>query len=141
MSGACKLHASNYYASSYREMWRALRRTGNRYPSCSARDATTIPACHPGARPRAGSCTSAASRSAETISHAMIELEFHISPACSSSRPQTGVGTDGTNGRLRRAAANRDRRHRSWLESYRVSVAMRTKVSESAASMALRARG
>ena len=26
----------------------------------------------------------------------MIELEFHISPACNSSRPQTGVGTDGT---------------------------------------------
>ena len=30
------------------------------------------------------------------ISHEVTELEFHISPAPSSSRPQTGVGTDGT---------------------------------------------
>jgi hypothetical protein len=28
--------------------------------------------------------------------HAIIELEFHISPARSSSRPQTGTGVQGT---------------------------------------------
>ena len=28
-----------------------------------------------------------------TISQAITEFEFHISPALSSSRPQTGVGT------------------------------------------------
>ena len=34
---------------------------------------------------------------------AMTELEFHISSASSSSRPQTGVGTDGRTSRIRRA--------------------------------------
>ena len=32
-----------------------------------------------------------------------MELEFHMSPVYSSSRPQTGVGTDGTKSSTRRA--------------------------------------
>ena len=35
----------------------------------------------------------------------MSELEFHMSPVCSSSRPHTGVGTDGTRSRTRCAEA------------------------------------
>jgi hypothetical protein len=37
------------------------------------------------------------------ISQAIIEFEFHISPAFSSSRPQTGVGTVVTRLSSRRA--------------------------------------
>jgi hypothetical protein len=36
------------------------------------------------------------SRPARATSHAITEFEFHISPARNSSRPHTGVGTDGT---------------------------------------------
>ncbi len=43
------------------------------------------------------------SRPLRAISHEVTELEFHISPARSSSRPQTGVGTVGTRSSSRRA--------------------------------------
>jgi hypothetical protein len=60
------------------------------------RRATTRPASQPGARPCGGGRMSSVSRSAAAINHAMRELEFHISPAFSSSRPQTGRGADST---------------------------------------------
>jgi hypothetical protein len=37
------------------------------------------------------------------MSHEITEFEFHISPARSSSRPHTGVGTCGTNSSSLRA--------------------------------------
>jgi peptide/nickel transport system substrate-binding protein len=61
--------------------------------SVSCRRATTIPACQPGARPPARGQIDSAGRSLEATSQAMIEFEFHISPAASSSRPQTAAGT------------------------------------------------
>jgi hypothetical protein len=62
----------------------------------SSRRATRRPAFQPGARPPIGGTIASASRPARATSQATIEFEFHISPACNSSRPQTGVGTDGT---------------------------------------------
>ena len=54
-----------------------------------ARRATTSPARQPGARPPAGGWIDSVGMPLRAISHAMIEFEFHISPAASSSRPQT----------------------------------------------------
>ncbi len=59
------------------------------------RRATMSPAPHPGARPCAGRRIAGTSKPALASSHAMMELEFHISPALSSSRPHTGVGRRG----------------------------------------------
>jgi hypothetical protein len=44
-------------------------------------------------------------RPAAATSQAIIEFEFHISPACSSSRPHTGVGTVAARSRTRWAKA------------------------------------
>jgi hypothetical protein len=65
--------------------------------------ATSSPACHPGARPRAGGRIDSASIPLLAITHAITEFEFHISPVPSSSRPHTGVGTCATTSRTRRA--------------------------------------
>jgi hypothetical protein len=61
----------------------------------ACRRAITTPALQPGARPPAGGWTGSTSSPAAVISQAMNELEFHISRASSSSRPQVGVGTRG----------------------------------------------
>jgi hypothetical protein len=55
------------------------------------RRATTSPARQPGARPRAGGCKDSTWRPLRAISQEVNELEFHISPAWLSSRPQTSV--------------------------------------------------
>jgi len=56
------------------------------------RRATTIPARHPGARPPGGGWIDPTSSPLRARSQEVIEFEFHISPAASSSRPHTGVG-------------------------------------------------
>lgn len=65
--------------------------------------ATTMPASQPGARPPGGIANGARSISARHNTHETTEFEFHISPAPSSSRPHTGVGTDGSRSITRRA--------------------------------------
>ncbi|HEY5188081.1 MAG TPA: hypothetical protein VII87_03525 [Solirubrobacteraceae bacterium] len=65
--------------------------------------ATTHPALQPGARPPGGGEIVSAAIPAAASSQAVTELEFHISPAPSSSRPQTGVGRWGTRSSTRRA--------------------------------------
>lgn len=52
-----------------------------------------MPAAHPGARPSLGGWISFTRRPLRVKSHEMTELEFHISPMSSSSRPQTRGGT------------------------------------------------
>src|SRR3954447_12491313 len=52
--------------------------------------ATTTPALHPGARPCGGTCTASVEIPVRSRTQATMEFEFHMSPACSSSRPQTG---------------------------------------------------
>ncbi len=69
------------------------------------RRATTRPASQPGARPPGGGWSWSVSTPARASSHEISELEFHMSPVCSSSRPHTGVGTDGTRSRTRCARA------------------------------------
>src|SRR5215210_5144348 len=64
-----------------------------RPPGRPVRRATSRPACHPGARPRGGGRSWSVDTPAVAISQAIIEFEFHISPAFSSSRPHTGRGT------------------------------------------------
>jgi len=59
------------------------------------RRAIVIPALQPGALPRFGSWVDSTSSPLRARSHEIVEFEFHISPAPSSSRPQTGVGTCG----------------------------------------------
>jgi len=81
----------------------AARRAGS--GSVSWRRATTSPARQPGARPPAGGWIDSAERPQRAINQAIIELEFHISPAASSSRPQTAVGTWGTRSSTRCATA------------------------------------
>jgi hypothetical protein len=61
--------------------------------ACWSRRATTTPACQPGARPPLGGSIDARSIPVRTISHETTELEFHMSPVASSSRPHAGVGT------------------------------------------------
>ena len=61
------------------------------------------PAAHPGARPPAGGWIASVGRPLRASSHETTELEFHISPVPSSSRPQTGVGSEPTSSRRRRA--------------------------------------
>jgi hypothetical protein len=71
-------------------------------PTASAwacRRATSSPARQPGARPPAGECTDSTGRPLRAISQEVNELEFHVSPAWLSSRPQTSVGTAGTRSR------------------------------------------
>ena len=63
----------------------------------------TTPARQPGARPPSGGWIDSTSSPLRAISHEFSEFEFHISPAPSSSRPQTGVGTCGTSSSSRRA--------------------------------------
>jgi hypothetical protein len=63
----------------------------------------TIPACQPRARPPRGSAIDSTSSPLRAMSQEIVEFEFHISPALSSSRPQTGVGTFGTSSSSRRA--------------------------------------
>ena len=63
----------------------------------------TTPACQPGALPPRGSAIDSTSSPLRAMSQAIVEFEFHISPACSASRPQTGVGTSGTSSSSRRA--------------------------------------
>ena len=76
--------------------WCQLRAALSAGPRAAARWATTMPAFHPGARPPAGGWIASIARPLRTSSHETIELEFHISPAPSSSRPQTSVGRSGT---------------------------------------------
>ena len=71
--------------------------------SVAWRRATTTPARQPGARPPLGGCIPSTSRPLRAMSHEITEFEFHISPAWSSSRPQTGVGTPSTSSRKRSA--------------------------------------
>ena len=68
--------------------------------------ATTTPACQPGARPPRGGRIASTSIPLLAITHAITAFEFHISPAASSSRPQTGVGTRGTVASTRRALSS-----------------------------------
>ena len=72
-------------------------------PTARRRHATFSPASQPGARPPAGGRIEAVSIPLRASTHAITEFEFHISPVCSSSRPQTGVGTCGTASSTRRA--------------------------------------
>ena len=72
-----------------------------------------IPACDPGARPLGGSGIVAASSPLQARSQEITEFEFHISPARSSSRPQTGVGISG----MSRAAGARSRDRREALRA------------------------
>ena len=76
------------------------------------RCATVIPACQPGARPPTGGCTDATSSPARVITQLIMEFEFHISPAPSSSRPQTGVGTEAMKSSTRWASAGSSLRSR-----------------------------
>jgi len=46
----------------------------------------------------------------------MKEFEFHIPPASSSSRPQTGVGTDGASASSRRARSGSSLSRRGSLD-------------------------
>src|SRR5450755_3011830 len=69
------------------------------------RRATTSPAFQPGARPPSGGWIDSGSKPLLVISHAITELEFHISPPANSSRPHTGVGREGTKSSNRRAHA------------------------------------
>src|ERR671936_935975 len=52
-----------------------------------------------------------ASRPLRAINQEMMEFEFHISPVCSSSRPQTGVGTYGASSSMRSARSLSSVRH------------------------------
>jgi hypothetical protein len=65
------------------------------------RRAVTRPACHPGARPPAGGRIASVGRPLWASSQAITELESHISPVPSSSRPQTGLGRLSTSARRR----------------------------------------
>lgn len=66
----------------------------------ASRAAMTRPARQPGARPRDGGWMWAVSMPPRASSHEVTEFEFHISPVCSSSRPQTRAGTDSTRSRM-----------------------------------------
>jgi hypothetical protein len=68
---------------------------------CIWRPATTRPAFQPGARPPTGGSNPSVSMPARARSHEISEFEFHISPVRSSSRPHTGVGTEGARSRTR----------------------------------------
>ena len=59
----------------------------------SWRSASARPAFHPGARPPRGGPISSMSWPVRASTHATMELEFHISPVRSSSRPQVSAGT------------------------------------------------
>jgi len=65
--------------------------------------AAARPASHPGARPWVGGSALAGSIPLPASSHAVMELEFHISPVRSSSRPQVSAGSAGTRWSRRRA--------------------------------------
>lgn len=67
--------------------------------------ATAMPASHPGARPRDGRGTCAASIPARMINHEITEFEFHISPTPLSSRPHVSDGTCPTRRGMSRATA------------------------------------
>ena len=83
-----------------------LRRCPLSYSArASSRAATTHPALQPAARPPCGGSIGAASTPLCVSSQEVTEFEFHISPVPSSSRPHTGVGTDGTRSRSRWALA------------------------------------
>ena len=91
-----------------RHMLREIKRLAEELPpglaACSVcLRATTTPACQPGARPPRGGRIASTSIPLLAITHAITAFEFHISPAASSSRPQTGVGTFGTVTSTRRA--------------------------------------
>jgi hypothetical protein len=62
------------------------------------------PGGQPGARPPEGGAMASKSSPLLAISHEISELEFHISPVASSSRPQTGVGTSATSSSTRCAS-------------------------------------
>ena len=63
------------------------------------------PESQPGARPLGGGWMPSTSTPLRARSQETTELEFHISPACNSSRPHTGVGTSGTRSSTRWATA------------------------------------
>ena len=73
--------------------------SADRYGVRSPDEATATPAAQPGARPPAGGRRSTAGTPALTSSQATSELEFHISPAPCSSRPQTRRGTSASSRR------------------------------------------
>ena len=85
----------------------ALHRAGEPLVLASSGGLPPLPACQPGARPPVGTRTDSTSRPLQVMSHEIRELEFHISPARLSSRPQTSGGTAGTRSRRRRASAGR----------------------------------
>ena len=68
--------------------------------------AATSPARQPGARPPDGGLIDCVAIPLRAIAHAITELEFHISPVPSSSRPHTGVGTRPITSRRRRARSS-----------------------------------
>jgi hypothetical protein len=70
---------------------------------CGLRAAIRMPASQPGARPPRGNRIESRSTPVQASSQEVTELEFHISPSRSSSRPHVGVGTCGTNSTRRRA--------------------------------------
>jgi hypothetical protein len=78
-------------------VWAALVIPATR---AASRDAMSTPARQPGARPRGGGVISPASIPARTSSHEITAFEFHISPVCRWSRPQTRGGRLGTRSRI-----------------------------------------
>jgi hypothetical protein len=77
-----------------------------RIASSACRCATTSPACQPGARPPDGGRIEWVAMPPRASNHAITELEFHMSPVASSSRPHTRVGTSGTRSSTRRARSS-----------------------------------
>jgi hypothetical protein len=70
------------------------------YRKSGSRRATVSPASQPGARPPRGGRIESP-RLVRPRSHEVSELHVHISPASSSSRPHTGVGTSLASSRTR----------------------------------------
>jgi hypothetical protein len=81
-------------------------------PTDCWRRAMEIPAFQPGARPSCGSAIDSTSSPLRARSQEMVEFEFHISPAASSWRPQTGVGTCWASSSSRRASSDSSLRRR-----------------------------
>ena len=86
------------------------RRTRTSGVPLASRAATTSPASQPGARPCEGGRMAAVSWPLSARSHEVNELEFHISPAWSSSRPQVEAGNAPTRSSTRWAMSRSELR-------------------------------